>query len=85
MSELAPKRNSELYEKYSIKGYPSFYYSIKAIEKYNNHTARMCNHLPENSTDFTSYQRFVSFFYCNMILRVMDAVWHIKEIGGKCD
>ena len=72
------KRNKAVYDLYAIEGYPNTFVSITASDKFNGMVARLCNSLPEGSSDFTMFQAVkLRIYYFS--LRLRDGIWWMCE------
>lgn len=72
------KRNKAVYDLYSIEGYPNTFVSIKASDKFNGMVAKLCNALPEGSSDLSKVQFYkLKAYYFS--LRLRDGIWWSGE------
>ena len=72
------KRNKAVYDLYAIEGYPNTFLSFRASDKFNGMVAKLCNSLPEGSSDLSKVQfyRLKAYYYT---LRLRDGMWWACE------
>lgn len=76
--EKAVKQNLPLYWKYASGGYPCYWYSVKAMDKWNAYLRRQCNQLPDETLDFKGINRMkLSVRFYSLLL--MDFIWAKRE------
>lgn len=72
-------KNTNLYEKRAIEGWPCFYFTVEAVDKHNSHLKKLCNELPEGVNDFSFCQKIRRFFYICFFLLCYDSVIALKD------
>lgn len=71
-------RNLYLYRKYAIGTIPNYWFTKKAMNKWNSYLCKLCNTSPENSKRFSFMKKNgLNVFY--VILFFSDAFWWINE------
>ena len=74
----AVKQNLPLYWKYASGGYPCYWFSVKALDKWNAYLCRQCNQLPDGTPDFKGINRMkLSMRFYSLLL--MDFIWAKRE------
>lgn len=70
--------NRAIYDLYAIEGYPNTFVSLTASDRFNGMVAKLCNSLPEGSSDLTPFQVLKLRLYY-ITLRLRDGIWWTLE------
>lgn len=81
-------KNEKLYEEWRIQGYPNHFFTVEAMDMYDNWVYRQCQRLPEGTEDFPRLTRIKRqmyiFYFLNGVDCLFDAINSLKEWMNEC-
>lgn len=73
---LSGKKNIVLYNNYAITGWPCYYFTVDARDKYNMKIEKYCQALKEGAKDLSWFQK-VRLFFFRRYLTVFDNILYM--------
>lgn len=71
-------KNVSLYKEHAIEGWPCFYFTVEAADKYNSQLEKFCNELPDGANNFLFNQKVRRFFYLHFLI-FYDSIIALKD------